>query len=288
MHASITSADLADTRQAATPRAEAFGRNLLLANGLVLGAVALAQSMFDLAGHFLNLGPTAAALYQNPDSIAYLEAHGLALTLAILMLINHKASGPTWNWVAASLHLLLGASNLLFWSSFTTYGLETMGVAATAMHAVFLTLQVITALARSPGVLGGPGAWFRGLTLLTLATGAVLHGASLPMGREAFVAQLFTPTFDAIFAVPMTAAGILGWLLLGRAIFPALWHRLVYIGMLLYFTLSIFIHARTLFTWDTSYVLAFPSWYSLPIFALFAVLTVFVIRQRFQPARRIR
>ncbi len=38
----------------------------------------------------------------------------------------------------------------------TTYGLETMGVVATAMHVVFFAMQVVAAFARSPDVLGGP------------------------------------------------------------------------------------------------------------------------------------
>lgn len=150
MNASILTTDIAAARPAPTPRAEAFGKRLLLVNGLVLGAVALVQSMFDLAGHFLNAGPLAEALYQNPDAIAYLEAHGLAFIIALLLLSHRKASGASWNWVAAATHLLLGSANLLFWPSFASYGLETMGVVATGMHAVLFALQTITALARSP------------------------------------------------------------------------------------------------------------------------------------------
>ncbi len=286
MNASLTTTEgFAGTGLAPAVHAERFGQRLLLINGIALGGIALAASLFDLAGHFLNLGPMAASLYQNSDAIGFFEAHGLALLLAILLVVHRNAVASRWNWTAAAAHLLLGAANLMFWPVFVKAGLEPMGIVTTAMHALFLALEGFAAFARTPAILSGPGGWFRGLTLLTLATGAVLHGSSLPIGREAFVAQLFTPAFDAIFAVPMTAAGILGWLLLPRAIFTAMWQRVVYIGMLLYFTLSIFIHARTLFTWDTSYVLAFPSWYSLPIFVLFGALTVFTIRQRFSPRR---
>ena len=273
------------TNETSSPLADRFGRGVLLVNGTVLAAVALGAALSDLAGHFLNLGPMAASLYQNNDAIGFFEAHGLALIGGIVLLTNRRSLNANWNWVAASVHLLLGAANLMFWSVFTEAGLVPMGIVTTAMHAVFLTLELVAAFWRTPEILRGPGAWFRGLTLLTLATGAVLHGSSLPLGREAFVQTLFTPTFDAIFAVPMTAAGILGWLLFRRAVFHAMWERIVYVAMLLYFTLSIFIHARTLFTWDTSYVLGFPSWYSLPIFVLFGALTVFTIRQRFTPTR---
>jgi hypothetical protein len=264
-------------------RAEAFGRTLMLVNGTVLGAIALVAAIGDLAGAFLNLGPMAPSLYGNPQAIGFFEAHGLALILSIVMLANRNSPGAAWNWTAALAHLLLGAANLLFWPVFSAAGLVAVGIATTAIHVLFLVLQGAAAFWRTPAILAGPGAWFRGLTLLTLATGAVLHGSSLPLGRETFVKVLFTPQFDAIFAMPMTAAGTLGLLLYRRAIFRAPWQRVVYIAMLAYFILSIVIHLRTLFTWDTSYVLAFPSWYSLPIFIVFFALGAFTVRQRFAP-----
>jgi hypothetical protein len=266
--------------------AEQWGMRLLLVNGTLLGAIALVAALLDLAGAFLDLGPMAPSLYGNPQAIGFFEAHGLALTVSILMLVNRRSTGAAWNWAAAAMHLLLGAANLMFWPVFAASGLVPVGIATTLVHAIFLVLETGAAFWRTPAILSGPGAWFRGLTLLTLATGAVLHGASLPLGRETFIRVLFTPLFDVIFAIPMTAAGILGWLLLRRAIFTATWQRVVYVVMLLYFTLSILIHARTALTWDTSYVLGFPSWYSLPIFIVFFALGVFTMRQRFTGARR--
>jgi hypothetical protein len=280
MNASIPMTSIAI---APTLRAERFGQRLLLVNGIVLAGVATVQATFDLAGSFLNLGPTAGALYQNPDTIGYFEAHALALMIAILILMNRKAEGATWNWVAAAFHAMAGGSNLIFWSSFSVYGLVPMGVAATTMHAVFLALQLVAAFARTPEIFGGRGAVFRASALVTLVTGMVLHASSLALGRDAFVQQLFTPLFDAIFAIPMTIAGVSAIWLYRSAMFPALWQRLVYIFIAFYFTLSIFIHLSTLITWDTSYVLAFPAWYPLAALALMLSLTVFVIRQRFTP-----
>jgi hypothetical protein len=278
----LTATELAEPM--APPHAERFGQRLLLVNAIVLGAVALMQALFDLAGHFLEIGPLAGALAGKSETIGFFEAHGLALIVSILMLTNARAEGATWNWVAAAVHALLGAANLMFWPVFVENGMVTMGVVATGGHGVFLVLQLVAAFARTPAILGGPGALFRALTLVTLWTGAVLHISSLPLGRERFVEVMLTPLFDAVFAIPMTLAGVVGWLLLPRAIFRARWERVVYVAMLLYLTLSIVIHLRTLVTWDTSYVLAFPSWYSLPILVLFGLLTAFTIRQRFRPA----
>jgi len=150
MNASTITSDPAGARQAATARAESFGQGLLLANGLVLGAVALAQSMFDLAAYFLNAGPLAGALFQNPDAIAYLEAHGLAAIMAILLLTNRNAKGPGWNLTAAAIHVLLGGANLIFWQSFVEYGLVPMGAVATSGHALFMILELLAAVFRAP------------------------------------------------------------------------------------------------------------------------------------------
>jgi hypothetical protein len=263
-----------------------LGSRLLLINGVVLGVTAFAAAMFDLAGTFLNSGPMAAALAGNPSAIGFFEAHGLALIVAILIIVNRNADGAKWHWVAAATHLLLGGANLMFWSSFTTFGLVPMGVVATVLHAVFLVAELAAGFIRTPEILTGPGRTFRIFGLVTLATGIVLHGSSLPMGREAFVANLFTPLFDAIFAIPMTIAGLAAIWLYRRAIFPNLASRLVYLFIGFYFTISIFIHLRTLFTWDTGYVLVFPAWYPLAAMSLMVALIAFTIRQRFKPLAR--
>jgi hypothetical protein len=264
---------------------ERLGKRLLLANGVVLGAVAAAQAIFDLSGAFLGLGPTAAALSGNPDAIGYFEAHGLALMAAVLIAANSRAANPGWHWFAALLHLLLGASNLLFWSAFTTYGLVPVGAAATTMHAIFFALEVTAGLARTPLILGSPGATFRVASALTIFSGIALHMMRLPLGAQAFIETAFTPLVDALFSIPMTVAGVAGLLLWRRAILPKLWEKLAYGFVVLFFLFSLVLHLRTMFTWDTSYTLLFPSWY--PIAALFylSLIGLFAVTRRFAPGR---
>lgn len=126
---------------------------------------------------------------------------------------------------------------------------------------------------------------FKGFTLLTLATGLCLHGSSLLMTREHFVETIFTPQFDVVFAIPMSIAGLTGAWLYRRAVFAALWQRLVYLFLCAYFLISIVLHVRTWFTWDTSYVLAFPWFYPYVAMTLMVLLGLFTIQQRFAPAR---
>jgi hypothetical protein len=57
---------------------------LLLANGIILGAVAVVQFTLDFLAYGLGVGPTAAALHGNLDTIGYAEAHGLAAIVALL------------------------------------------------------------------------------------------------------------------------------------------------------------------------------------------------------------
>jgi hypothetical protein len=282
MNASIA---LSTASPAPTITAERFGKGLLLVNGVVLAGVAFVQAMFDLSGAFLNLGPTAGALHLNPDAIGYFEAHALALLAAIVILAHRNATHARWHWFAAAVHLVLGAANLFFWTSFTTYGLVAMGVIATGMHVTFVALNLIAGLARTPWVLGAPGATFRVASPITIFTGISLHMMRLPLGPERFIAEAFTPLADAIFAIPMTTAGLAGLLLWRRAILPTLWEKLVYGFVVLFFLFSIILHLRTIFTWDTSYTLLFPSWYPLAALIYLSLIGLFAVTRRFTPAR---
>ena len=115
---------------------------LLLVNGLVLGAVALVQMNLDVLGYFTGFGVTGPALFGNHDTIAYTEAHGLAAILSLLFILRRRDGWVGWHATAATMHLLLGTCNIIYWPIFTTTGLVPMGIVATAMHAVFFALQV--------------------------------------------------------------------------------------------------------------------------------------------------
>ena len=67
----------------ASRNTDRVGSRLLLVNGTLLATIAFAAGVSDLAGHFFNAGPMARALYGNLDTIGVLEAHGLALILAV-------------------------------------------------------------------------------------------------------------------------------------------------------------------------------------------------------------
>jgi hypothetical protein len=132
--------------------------------------------------------------------------------------------------------------------------------------------------------LGLPGA-FRIASAITLVTGIALHGSRLFVGPEFFQTQILTPTADAIFAVPMITAGVLMAMLWRRAILPAMWEKISYGFVTLFLLLSVVIHGKTIVTWDTSYINAFPAWYPYLAVTYLAAILVFCLTRRFNPAR---
>jgi hypothetical protein len=131
---------------------------------------------------------------------------------------------------------------------------------------------------------GLPG-WFHAASGLTLITGMVLHGTRLFVGPEYFQQHIFTPLVDSIFAIPMTIAGVLMLILVRRAILPRLWERIAYWFVTLFFLGSIVLHTKTIYTWDTSYVNAFPAWYPVLAVVYLGLMLVFCATRRFGAAR---
>jgi len=113
------------------------------ANGTFLMLVGGTAMIFELLSHYFGVGPWGRTFADSPYTIGFLEAHGLACLIGVL-LFSLAASEPkrAWHGFAACVHLLLGAANLLFWHSFVTWGLVPMGVVATAFHGLFLVVQL--------------------------------------------------------------------------------------------------------------------------------------------------
>lgn len=258
-----------------------LGHLLLRTNGLLLTIVAAFSAVADLAGHFLGVGPHGTRLLGDPGTLGYFEAHALAIIVGVVLYRCAAREDNTGHLLGTAVHGLLGASNLMFWSTAEHYDMQSAVGIATIVHGVFVVAHVAVAAARRPELLSGLGGSFRVAALVTLWTGLVLHASSLPLGREEFVERMFTPTFDLLLSLPMTFAGIAGWILWRRTRTVSRFHRIAHGFMLVYFSVSIPIHLRTLFTWRTDYVLGFPSWYSLVIVPLLIGLTLSVLALEF-------
>lgn len=124
-------------------------RFLLRADGAWLAVIAAPMMLSDLAGALAGWGPLATILEAAPDSaIGFVEAHGLALILGVVMLLAQPSRGV--HGIGAAVHLLLGSANLVFWQLFISTGQLTMGYVTTSFHWLFAVMQLGAALACSP------------------------------------------------------------------------------------------------------------------------------------------
>ena len=114
------------------------------------------------------------------------------------------------------------------------------------------------------------------MAITTLIIGMYLHVTSLFIGRDLLQQYILTPGFDMLLAIPMTYAGIVGWLSWRQLSFDRSWKKFLYGFILVYFTISIPIHVQTYLTQSTDYINAFPGWYSYFILVLMAGMLLFV------------
>jgi hypothetical protein len=123
---------------------------LLRANAAFLLAASAGGFASDVRGIFFGLGPVARIVAEAPYSgIGFIEAHGLAFILGILM----WRAQPTrdWHLAAAAIHVLLGSANLVFWQLFIVSDMLLVGYVTTALHGLFVVLQMAAAIsARMP------------------------------------------------------------------------------------------------------------------------------------------
>lgn len=111
-------------------------------NGIFLALVGAVQVTFELVGYFAGAGPLGTVFRDSPYTIGWVENHGFALLIGTLFLAVAARDGRRfWHGFALAVHVLLGVSNVVFWSSFVTFDVVPMGVAATVAHALFILAQ---------------------------------------------------------------------------------------------------------------------------------------------------
>ena len=114
-------------------------RRLLLANGVFLVVVGGVQVVFELLAYYAGAGPYGYIFEESPYAIGWVEAHGLAFIIGVLLLTVAARDGRRfWHVLAAAVHTILGTANLVFWNSFVVFGMVPMGIAATAVHFVLV------------------------------------------------------------------------------------------------------------------------------------------------------
>jgi hypothetical protein len=82
------------------------------------------------------------------SGLGFIEAHGLAFIIGILMW--RSQASRSWHLTAAAIHVLLGTANLVFWQLFIVSDMLVVGYATTVLHATFIGLQSVAAVADTP------------------------------------------------------------------------------------------------------------------------------------------
>ncbi len=87
----------------------------MLANGVFLVVVGGVQVVFELLAYYGGAGPYGDIFGDSPYTIGWVEAHGLAFIIGVLLLTVAARDGRRfWHLLAASVHVLLGTANLVF------------------------------------------------------------------------------------------------------------------------------------------------------------------------------
>jgi hypothetical protein len=123
-------------------------QTILRTNALYIGTAAAIALVFDIRGVLYGTGPQGRVLEAAPlAGIGFVEAHGLALILAVTL----WRSAPTRaaHVTALALVALLGTCNLVFWELFVATDALTMGYVTTGLHWTFVVLQLL-ALGAAP------------------------------------------------------------------------------------------------------------------------------------------
>jgi len=122
-------------------------RRLILRGDALFLGIAATGALFtaDLPGAFSGGGPMGGVLAPNPAlAIGMVEAHGLAIILAVLLW--RATSLRSWHFTGAAIHALLGVCNLVFWNLFVMTQSLTLGYVTTGLHIIFFLLQLSAAM----------------------------------------------------------------------------------------------------------------------------------------------
>lgn len=114
-------------------------RFILRADAIPLALFGLFGISMDLLGYFFGIGAWKTVFWQNPLAVGAVEAHGLAIILAFLLICHATAKDSRiWHGTALAVHLLLGICNLVFWQVFIKVDALPLGIVATVYHFIFV------------------------------------------------------------------------------------------------------------------------------------------------------
>jgi hypothetical protein len=102
----------------------------------------------------------------------------------------------------------------------------------------------------------------RAFVTFTLLVGAFAHLNNLIFGPAVLATQVMTPIVDSLFVFPMAIGAYSAFRARREIAYRNRFEKGIVLFTAVYFTLSLPIHIRTWFTQDTTFIEAFPVWYS--------------------------
>ena len=107
---------------------------------MVMGTMA---AITDLMAYFTGMGPFGDTYYQKSITIGGFEAHCLAIILGVILFTKSKSDGHFFNKIAATIHIVLGISNLIWFNVFFETGSVGMGYATTIAHFLLASFNLL-------------------------------------------------------------------------------------------------------------------------------------------------
>jgi len=130
----------------------AFRKNLFRFNAGFLVLMGGVFGVLDYVGFRTGGGPLGNMLHGNFLAVGALEAHGLAFIVGmILFTFAVRTPDASWHLVGMGTHILLGGSNLIFWSHFQQLGIVNQEIVVTAVHGVFVVVHLFGYFAARSG-----------------------------------------------------------------------------------------------------------------------------------------
>jgi hypothetical protein len=124
-----------------------FRKLLFQVNGAFLMLMGGVFAVLDYVGYRTGGGPLGEMLHGNTLAVGMQEAHGLACLFGLTLFIFAVSDASrSWHWLCAGIHLLLGGSNLLYWSGIVEHGVAGPEVVVTSIHGLFVLLHISSLL----------------------------------------------------------------------------------------------------------------------------------------------
>ena len=121
-----------------------FRKILLLINAGFLVLMGGIVTVLDYAGYRTGFGPLGPLLHDNAAAVGMQEAHGFAFLFGLVLFVYAvRDMQPSWHLFCAGIHILLGGSNIVYWSGAVEYGIVRPEIVVTTIHGLLVMLHLI-------------------------------------------------------------------------------------------------------------------------------------------------